>query len=196
MVLSTMYTLLPRWNASLSMAEPGATKVSTEPAATIFEGPPVVAKVNTPAVEIHTISHYDDKGPFWAWNWLKLGEHSGTHFDAPQHWITGKDYPDGATDTIPAQNFVGPVNVIDCSAEVAAFGSIAAAREALSALPIDAPILARGPEVAYSTWEGTSEASASTVMLTEPMEPATPPPSARSRRSARGKRPRPKRQRA
>ena len=33
--------------------------------------------------------------------------------------ITGKDYPDGATDTIPAQNFVGPVNVIDCSAEVA-----------------------------------------------------------------------------
>jgi len=53
-------------------------------------------------------------------NWLELGEHSGTHFDAPQHWITGKDYPDGATDTIPAQNFVGPVNVIDCSKESAA----------------------------------------------------------------------------
>ena len=74
--------------------------------------------VNTPTVEIHTISHYDDKGPFWAWNWLKLGEHSGTHFDAPIHWITGKDYADGATDTIPVQNLVGPVNVIDCSEEV------------------------------------------------------------------------------
>ncbi|RUV96028.1 cyclase family protein, partial [Mesorhizobium sp. M1A.F.Ca.IN.022.07.1.1] len=81
--------------------------------------PPELA-VDTPKVEIHPISKYDKNGPWWAWNWLKLGEHSGTHFDAPQHWITGKDYPDGATDTIPAQNFVGPVNVIDCSVEAAA----------------------------------------------------------------------------
>ena len=88
------------------------------PETPLIKLPPEIG-LNTPQVEIHTISHYDDKGPFWAWNWLKLGEHSGTHFDAPQHWITGKDYPDGATDTIPAKNFVGPVNVIDCSAEVA-----------------------------------------------------------------------------
>ncbi|RWC11963.1 MAG: cyclase family protein [Mesorhizobium sp.] len=81
--------------------------------------PPELA-VDTPKVEIHAISHYDKNGPWWAWNWLKLGEHSGTHFDAPQHWITGKDYPDGATDTIPVQNFVGPVNVIDCSKQAAA----------------------------------------------------------------------------
>ncbi len=72
---------------------------------------------NTPEIEIHKISEYDDDGPFWAWNWLKLGEHSGTHFDAPHHWITGKEYGDGFTDRIPPQNFVGPVNVIDCSAE-------------------------------------------------------------------------------
>ena len=88
------------------------------PETPLIKLPPAIG-LNTPAVEIHTISHYDDKGPFWAWNWLKLGEHSGTHFDAPQHWITGKDYPDGATDTIPVRNFVGPLNVIDCSAEVA-----------------------------------------------------------------------------
>jgi len=31
----------------------------------------------------------------------------GHAFRAPQHWITGKDYPDGATDTIPVKNFVG-----------------------------------------------------------------------------------------
>src|SRR5712671_3261136 len=49
---------------------------------------------------------------------LKLGEHSGTHFDAPVHWITGKDYADGTTDKIKPKNFVAPVNVIDCSAEV------------------------------------------------------------------------------
>ncbi len=76
--------------------------------------------VDTPAIEIHKISEYDAAGPFWAWNWLKLGEHSGTHFDAPIHWITGRDHPDGATDTIPPKAFVAPVNVIDCSTEAAA----------------------------------------------------------------------------
>ena len=47
---------------------------------------------NTPAVKAHSISHYDQDGPYWAWNWFELGEHSGTHFDAPVHWIPGKDY--------------------------------------------------------------------------------------------------------
>ena len=81
--------------------------------------PPDFAR-DTPKIEIHKISEYDQDGPFWAWNWLKLGEHSGTHFDAPHHWITGKDYPDGYTDTLPVQRTVAPVNVIDCSAEAAA----------------------------------------------------------------------------
>lgn len=80
--------------------------------------PPELAK-DTPKIEVHKISEYDDDGPFWAWNWLKIGEHSGTHFDAPHHWITGKDYADGYTDTIAPQNYVAPVNVIDCSAQVA-----------------------------------------------------------------------------
>ncbi|MEM6463585.1 MAG: cyclase family protein [Pseudomonadota bacterium] len=74
---------------------------------------------NTPKIEVHKISEYDDNGPFWAWNWLKLGEHSGTHFDAPHHWITGKDFDDGFTDTLPVQRLVAPVNVIDCSQAVA-----------------------------------------------------------------------------
>jgi kynurenine formamidase len=81
--------------------------------------PPQFGK-NTPAVKVHEISHYDENGPFWAWNWLELGEHTGTHFDAPCHWITGKDLPGNTTDTIPPQAFVGPVNVIDRSKESAA----------------------------------------------------------------------------
>lgn len=85
----------------------------------ILRLPPELA-VDTPKVEIHAISEYDKNGPFWAWNWLKLGEHTGTHFDAPHHWITGKDFSDGYTDTIPVKNFVAPVNVIDCSAQTAA----------------------------------------------------------------------------
>lgn len=80
--------------------------------------PPELA-VDTPKIEIHKISEYDDNGPFWAWNWLKVGEHSGTHFDAPIHWITGKDYADGSTDRLPIQKIVAPVCVIDCSADVA-----------------------------------------------------------------------------
>ena len=82
----------------------------------IIQLPPDFAKP-TPRVEINKISEYDEDGPFFAWNWLVLGEHSGTHFDAPHHWITGKDYPDGFTDTLDVQRLVAPVNVIDCSAQ-------------------------------------------------------------------------------
>ena len=115
---------VPKFSAILHGAASGAIKVvdlsaPLGPDTPLIKLPPELA-VDTPKVEIHNISRYDKNGPWWAWNWLKLGEHSGTHFDAPQHWISGKDYPDGATDTIPAQNFVGPVNVIDCSAEAAA----------------------------------------------------------------------------
>src|SRR5271156_87343 len=47
------------------------------------------------------ISDYDDRGPAWAWSNISLGEHTGTHFDAPVHWITGKDLPQNTLDTIP-----------------------------------------------------------------------------------------------
>jgi kynurenine formamidase len=65
------------------------------------------------------ISRYDDRGPGWYWNNLSFGEHTGTHFDAPVHWITGRDLPLGTTDTVPSATFVAPACVIDCSAEAA-----------------------------------------------------------------------------
>ena len=89
------------------------------PETPLLKLPPDFAK-DTPAIEIHRISEYDSDGPFWAWNWLKLGEHSGTHFDAPHHWITGRDYADGYTDTLPVQRLVAPVNVLDFARECAA----------------------------------------------------------------------------
>ncbi|MAU96125.1 MAG: cyclase [Fulvimarina sp.] len=98
--------------------------------------PPELA-VDTPKIEIHKISAYDENGPWWAWNWLKVGEHSGTHFDAPHHWITGRDHPDGATDTIVPQNFVAPVNVIDCSAEAAADNDFLLTADAVKAWEAD-----------------------------------------------------------
>src|SRR5215208_3252349 len=44
----------------------------------------------TPGLKVREISRYDERGPAWAWNWLEIGEHVGTHFDAPIHWITGR----------------------------------------------------------------------------------------------------------
>ena len=44
----------------------------------------------------------------------------GTHFDAPIHWITGKDLPNNACDTIEPRRFVGPACVIDITREVEA----------------------------------------------------------------------------
>jgi kynurenine formamidase len=67
-----------------------------------------------------TICHYDEKGPAWYWNNFSCGEHSGTHFDAPVHWVTGKDYPNNTVDSIDPRVFVAPAVVVDCCAEVAA----------------------------------------------------------------------------
>ena len=72
----------------------------------------------SPGVSIEPISKFDAKGPAWYWNTLRMGEHTGTHFDAPVHWITGKDLPDNACDTIPAGRFVGGACVIDVTADV------------------------------------------------------------------------------
>lgn len=74
---------------------------------------------SSPGCSIETISRYDDKGPAWYWNTLRFGEHTGTHFDAPVHWITGKDLPDNTCEKIPVHRFIGPACVIDVSAEVA-----------------------------------------------------------------------------
>ena len=74
----------------------------------------------SPGVTLDVISKFDDKGPAWYWNTIRMGEHTGTHFDAPVHWITGKDRPDSACDTIPIERFVGPACVIDVTADVRA----------------------------------------------------------------------------
>ncbi|HUF67707.1 MAG TPA: cyclase family protein [Longimicrobiales bacterium] len=73
----------------------------------------------SPGLTVDELSRYDERGPAWYWNTLHLGEHTGTHFDAPIHWITGRNLENNACDTIPAGRFVGPACVIDVSAESA-----------------------------------------------------------------------------
>ena len=69
---------------------------------------------------LEEISRYDERGPAWYWNNFSMGEHTGTHFDAPIHWVSGKDLPDNAVDSIPPSNFIAPACVVDCSVESAA----------------------------------------------------------------------------
>ncbi len=66
---------------------------------------------------LEEISRYDEHGPAWYWNNFRTGEHTGTHFDAPIHWVSGKDLPNNAVDTIDPQKFIAPAVVIDCSSE-------------------------------------------------------------------------------
>ena len=68
---------------------------------------------------IEEISAYDHRGPAWKWHNISMSEHTGTHFDAPSHWISGRDLPNGSVDEIALEHFVAPVVVIDCSAESA-----------------------------------------------------------------------------
>lgn len=87
------------------------------PATPVIGLPPMFA--SSPGVSMDVISRFDERGPAWYWNTIRMGEHTGTHFDAPIHWITGKDLPNNATDTIPASKFVGPACVVDVTSEVA-----------------------------------------------------------------------------
>jgi kynurenine formamidase len=87
------------------------------PTTPVIDLPPVFAA--SPGVTVDLISKYDDRGPAWYWNTIRMGEHTGTHFDAPVHWITGRDLPDNACDTIPAARFIGPACVIDVTADAA-----------------------------------------------------------------------------
>jgi kynurenine formamidase len=71
----------------------------------------------TATFELEEISAYDDRGPAWYWNNFRTGEHTGTHFDAPNHWVTGKDRDDVAA--VPAARLIAPAAVVDVSDRVA-----------------------------------------------------------------------------
>lgn len=91
--------------------------LTLQPSTPLIPLPPEFA--NSSPFQMEEISRYDERGPFWYWNDLKTGEHVGTHFDAPVHWVSGKDLPNNTTDTIPPENFIAPACVIDCSEECA-----------------------------------------------------------------------------
>lgn len=84
-------------------------------------------------VRIERISRYDAAGPAWYWNNLSFGEHTGTHFDAPAHWFTGRDQPRGTVDTMPPEDMIAPACVVDCTAGAAEDDDFLLTRAALDA---------------------------------------------------------------
>ena len=61
------------------------------------------------------ISCYDEAGPAWYWNNITTGEHTGTHLDAPIHWITGRDGAD--VSQLPPRRLIAPAAVLDFTAQ-------------------------------------------------------------------------------
>jgi kynurenine formamidase len=72
---------------------------------------------DTITFSLEEISRYDDRGPAWYWNNIHTGEHTGTHLDAPVHWVTARDGDD--VSQIPARKLVAPAAVIDVADRVA-----------------------------------------------------------------------------
>jgi kynurenine formamidase len=81
----------------------------------VIQLPPQFAQ--TAPFELEELSRYDDRGPAWYWNNIRTGEHTGTHFDAPNHWVTGRDGGDVAS--VPARRLIAPAVVLDFSAQAA-----------------------------------------------------------------------------
>jgi kynurenine formamidase len=81
----------------------------------VLQLPPPFA--NTQHFALREISNYDERGPAWYWNDIQTGEHVGTHFDAPIHWVTGKSGKD--VSQVPARELIAPAVLIDQSARCA-----------------------------------------------------------------------------
>lgn len=129
---------------------------------------------NTPPLSRRTLSRYDDAGPAWAWDVLELGEHTGTHLDAPIHWITGRDGEDVAS--IPAARLIGPAVVVDVTAQVErdpghliTAGDLEAFEAEHGAIPEGAWVLLR------TGWEARAQDQAA-FLNAGPEGPVTPGP--------------------
>src|SRR5215467_2160749 len=63
---------------------------------------------DNPSIEIDTITHVE-KGDICTLSRLTMGSHTGTHIDAPIHFLPGGS----GAEEIPLENLVGPARVIE-----------------------------------------------------------------------------------
>lgn len=129
---------------------------------------------NTPHLSRKTLSRYDDAGPAWAWDVLELGEHTGTHLDAPVHWITGKDGEDVAS--IPPARLVGPAVVVDRTAAVAEDPGYLLTVADLEAHEAEHGTIPPGAWVLFRTGWGARAQDEAAFLNAGPEGPVTPGP--------------------
>lgn len=129
---------------------------------------------NTPPLSRKRLSRYDDAGPAWAWDVLELGEHTGTHVDAPIHWVTGRDGED--VGEIPAQRLVGPAAVVDVTAKVAEDPGYLVTVADFEAYEAEHGEIAPGSWVLLRTGWGSRADDAEAFLNAGPEGPVTPGP--------------------
>ena len=107
--------------------------------------------------ELEEISRYDDRGPAWYWNNFRSGEHTGTHFDAPNHWVTGTGGIDVAEH--PGRSrLIRPAVVLDFSAECAENPDFLLEVDHISAWEAEHAPLPDGGWMIYRTgWDARSD---------------------------------------
>jgi kynurenine formamidase len=110
----------------------------------------------TQRFELEEISRYDERGPAWYWNNFRSGEHTGTHLDAPNHWVTGRDGTDVAD--IPMGHLIRPVVVLDFSDECARDADFLLEVDHIVAWEADHGALPDGGWMIYRTgWDARSD---------------------------------------
>jgi kynurenine formamidase len=129
---------------------------------------------NTPRLSRRPLSHFDDAGPAWAWDVLELGEHTGTHLDAPIHWITGRDGEDVAS--IPPSRLAGPVVVVDKRGDVAADPGYLLTAEDLDAQVAEHGPIPQGAWVFLRTGWAARAADEAAFLNAGPQGPVSPGP--------------------
>jgi kynurenine formamidase len=120
----------------------------------VLQLPPPFA--NASPFALTEISKFDERGPAWYWNDITTSEHTGTHLDAPVHWITGTGGQD--VSQIPAARLVAAAAVLDFSAESAADPDFLLEVEHVGAWEAEHGPLPDGGWLLYRTgWDARSE---------------------------------------
>ncbi|MFV0533941.1 MAG: cyclase family protein [Cumulibacter sp.] len=120
----------------------------------------------TAVFELDEISRYDDRGPAWYWNNIRTGEHTGTHFDAPNHWISGKDLGDIAS--VPVRRMIGQAAVLDVTAEATADPDFLVEVDHIKAWEAEqGPLPAGGWLLVRTGWDARSRSQAEMINADE-----------------------------
>ena len=135
---------------------------------------------NTIALSLEPVSDFDEAGPMWGWNNIHTGEHTGTHLDAPTHWVTGREGT--SVDRVPPSRLVGPAVVVDVTAQVADDPDFLLEPEHLQAWEAEHGRLPDGAWLLLRTGWSARSGSAAEFLNADADGPHTPGPSAAAAR--------------